>query len=148
MSGSKTKTTPNSADVDAFLARTAADRRADADQLVAMLQDVTGEPPVLWGDSIVGFGSYRYRYDSGREGDSSLVGFSPRKAEFSIYLLGVYFPDSAGPASELLARLGRHRMGKACLYVRRLADIDLSVLRELVELSVAQLRLHYPDQPT
>ncbi len=141
------KTKPNSDDVEGFLERAAGDRRADADQLVALMREVTGAPPILWGESIVGFGRYHYRYDSGREGDSALVGFSPRKSEFSIYLTGVYFPESSGPASQLLARLGRHRMGKACLYVRRLSDIDLDVLRELVRLSVAQLRLHYPEQP-
>ena len=131
------------ADVDAFLAAIAPARRADAERLVALMSAATGEPPVMWGDSIVGFGRYHYRYESGREGDSCLVGFSPRKTEFSIYLTGVYFPES-GQRTAVLARLGKHRMGKACLYVRKLSDIDESVLRELVDFSVAELRRHYP----
>lgn len=138
------KTLATNADVAAFLTGLDPARRPEADRLVALMSAATGEPPVMWGESIVGFGSYHYRYDTGREGDSCLVGFSPRKTEFSIYLMGLYFPDSGPRAAELLARLGRHRMGKACLYVRKLAEIDETALRELVEFSVAQLRSHYP----
>jgi hypothetical protein len=130
--------------VSAFLDELDPVRRTDADRLVAIMSAATGEPPAMWGSSIVGFGRYRYRYDTGREGDSALVSFSPRKSEFSIYLTGVYFPESSQRAPELLGRLGRHRMGKACLYVRKLEDIDAAVLRELIDFSVAELRRHYP----
>lgn len=119
-------------------------RRADARHLVEMMQRITGKPPKLWSGSIIGFGQYHYRYESGHEGDSCLVGFSPRKSEFSIYLTGIYFPESSEPARLLLERLGKHGMGKACLYVRKLADIDEAVLTKLIEFSVAELREHYP----
>ncbi len=138
------KTLATDADVTAFLDQLEPVRRVDADRLVALMSAATGEPPVLWGSSIIGFGSYHYRYPTGYEGDNSLVGFSPRKSEFSIYLMGSDFPDSAPRTAELLGRLGKHRMGKACLYVKRLSDIDEAVLRELVDFSVAELRRHYP----
>lgn len=138
------KTQPTRADVETFLGTVAATRRPDADALVAMMTAATGEPPVMWGGSIIGCGTYHYRYESGREGDTCLLGFSPRKDEFSIYLTGVYFPENAGRTAALLSRLGKHRMGKACLYVKRLADIDPAVLRELMDLSVSELKKHYP----
>lgn len=138
------KTEATSASVGAFLAALDAARRLEADRLVALMSAATGEPPMMWGNSIIGFGRYHYRYESGREGESCLAGFSPRQGEFSIYLTGVYFPDSGHRTAELLARLGRHRMGKACLYVRKLSDIDESVLRELIDFSVAELTRHYP----
>ena len=105
---------------------------------------VTGEKPKLWGGNIIGFGHYHYKYPSGTEGDSALVGFSPRKTEFSIYLTGTYFPEQGNAREALLKRLGRHRMGKACLYVKRLDDIDPGVLEELIRLSVSALEAHYP----
>lgn len=141
---SQQKTTPTDSDVGAFLAQVEGEaRRADCSQLVALMSEIAGEGPVLWGPSIVGFGSYHYRYPTGHEGDAALIGFSPRKAEFSIYLMGVYFPESKDKAEALLARLGKHRMGKACLYVKRLSNIDEGVLRELMELSVREVRAHY-----
>lgn len=139
------KTQPTQADVEAYLATIDPARRTDADRLVAMMTEVTGEPAVMWGTSIVGFGRYHYRYDTGREGDAALVSFSARKDEFSIYLTGTYFADSVHRTSEILGRLGKHRAGKSCLYVRKLADIDEKVLRELMEFSVAELRKHYPN---
>ncbi|RYD79448.1 MAG: DUF1801 domain-containing protein [Verrucomicrobiaceae bacterium] len=138
------QTQPTNADVTAFLDQLDPSRRSDADRLVAMMSAATEESPTMWGQSIIGFGRYRYRYETGREGDSPLASFSPRKTEFSIYLTGVYFPESIERTAELLAHLGRHRMGKACLYVRSLSDIDEAVLRQLVEFSVAELRRHYP----
>ncbi len=138
------KTVPTDREVEAFLTTAAADRRSDADRLIALMSAAVGEPPVMWGSSIVGFGKYHYRYESGREGETCLVGFSPRKGEFSIYLTGIYFPESADRAAELLSRLGKHRMGKACLYVKKLSDVDEQVLRDLIELSVSELRRHYP----
>lgn len=108
-----------------------------------MMGEVTGEPAVLWG-TMIGFGHYHYKYASGHEGDAFLIGFAPRKAAFSIYVMGCNFPDADAERIALLARIGKHRMGKGCLYVRKLADIDLSVLRELAELSVRRLREAYP----
>lgn len=113
---SQQKTLPTGSDVGAFLAQVeGAARQADCARLVALMSDVAGEGPVLWGASIIGFGSYHYRYPTGHEGDAALIGFSPRKGEFSIYLMGVYFPESKDKAEALLARLGKHRMGKCGL---------------------------------
>lgn len=144
MAGTTNKTEPTDADVAGYL-KTIDDenRRADAEQLVAIMSGVTGEPPRMWGGSMIGFGSYHYKYESGREGDAMLTGFAPRKSEFSIYLMGRYLPENEARASELLATLGKHRAGKACLYVKRLADIDTEKLKELVEMSVEALRVRY-----
>lgn len=134
------KTLPNDASVAAFLA--AVDdpqRRADAQQLVRLMQQATGEPPVLWGSAIVGFGRYHYRYASGHVGDSCLVGFSPRKGDISLYL-----QDGFDERADLLARLGRHKLGKVCLYLRRLADVDMAVLADLIGQSVAEMRRRHP----
>lgn len=137
------KTRPGG-NVDEFLAGVESDaRRADSRTLIAMMGEVTGEPAVLWG-TMIGFGHYHYKYASGHEGDAFLVGFAPRKAEFSIYVMGCNFPDVDAERIALLARIGKHRMGKGCLYVRKLADIDLAALRELAELSVRRLREAYP----
>lgn len=140
------KTRPDTGDVDAFLAQVEdAGKRADSQRLIELFREVTGEPPVLWG-SMIGFGHYHYTYDSGHEGDSFLVGFAPRKAEFSIYLMGSYAPEETARRDALLAKLGKHRVGKACLYVKRLSDIDMEVLRELAGISVATLRTSYPGK--
>ncbi|GGN91706.1 hypothetical protein GCM10010112_78130 [Actinoplanes lobatus] len=96
------------------------------------MREVTGEEPVMWGPSIIGFGRYHYRYDSGHEGDSALACFSPRKQHLVVYLIGGF----ADRHASMLARLGRHKIGKGCLYLRSLDDVDLAVLRELVERSV------------
>jgi hypothetical protein len=140
MSDAKTRPTP--ADVTAFLdAKAEPARRAEADQLLALMRRATGYAPQMWGPSIVGFGQYHYRYESGREGDAPLVGFSPRKSDWSIYLVaGAEAPEHAA----LMQRLGKHKMGKACLSVKRLTDIDLSVLEELVRGSVAEIQRRYP----
>lgn len=138
------KTRPTGTDIAAFLAAIEEPRRPDAASLVDLMSRQTGRPPVLWG-SMVGFGQYHYRYATGIEGDTFLVGFAPRKAEFSIYLMGIYFPDTAAEAETLLARLGKHRIGKACLYVKRLSDIDVSVLAELIERSVTRLKQEYGE---
>jgi Domain of unknown function (DU1801) len=126
------KTTPTSSDVEAFLdAIPDETRRADARQLCTMMTEVTGEPPVLWGSSIIGFGSYDYRYESGHEGTSALAGFAPRKQHLVVYLVGGY----EDRYKKLLSELGPHKTGKSCLYIKRLADVDLDVLRQLVERS-------------
>ncbi|MGN9889649.1 DUF1801 domain-containing protein [Micromonospora sp. L31] len=130
------KTAPTTASVDDFLAAVPDEtRRRDAIAVRDLMRQVTGEPPTMWGDAIVGFGQRHLRYASGRELDWFLVGFSPRKAATTLYL-GEGFPEK----EQLLARLGRHTVGKGCLYVKRLADVDLDVLTELVRASVAQAR--------
>lgn len=126
----ETKTRPTGASVDAFLEGVAHPvRRADGKALRATMERVSGEPAAMWGPSIIGFGSCHYRYDSGHEGDMPRIGFSPRKASLVLYVGG--FPDY--PA--LLARLGKHTSSKACLYVNKLADVDLDVLEEIVRRS-------------
>ena len=125
------KTRPTDASVPDFIAAVEnATRRADAEAVCAIMADATGEPPVLWGPSIIGFGSYR-----GPTGDWPLVGFSPRKANLVLYIM----PGFSGQAN-LLARLGKHRTGSSCLYLNRLADADPVVLRELIDHSVASVR--------
>ena len=137
MSGNKTK--PTDTGVQAFLDAVDGDeRRADCQTLIAMMGRITAKPAVMWGPSIVGFDTYHYRYDRGREGDWLVTGFSPRKGDISVYLTAC-----GADQSELLSRLGRHRMGKACLYLRRLSEIDLAVLEQLVAASVAEVRRRY-----
>jgi len=106
-------------------------RRLDAQRLCAMMQEITGEPPALWGTSIIGFGTYHYRYASGREGDAPLAGFSPRPQHLAIYLVGGF----GNRYQSLLARLGPHKTGKGCLYLKRLDDVDHDALRELIDRS-------------
>lgn len=114
-------------------------RRADAEAVCALLGEATGEPPVMWGPSIVGFGAYHYRYASGHEGDAPLVGFSPRKANLVFYLSGC---DEG--RDDLLARLGKHKAGKGCVYVNRLSDVDTAVLKQMAVATADQLRARYP----
>ena len=114
-------------------------RRADAEAACALLGKATGAPPVMWGPSIVGFGAYHYRYASGHAGDAPLVGFSPRKANLVFYLSGC---DEG--RDDLLARLGKHKAGKGCVYVNRLSDIDVEVLREMAAATARSLRERYP----
>jgi hypothetical protein len=127
------KTQPTDASVPAFLGSIPnAERRADAEKLCTLLSELTGEPPVLWGSSILGFGSHHYRYESGREGDEPAAGFAARKTGLVIYLSG----DFAERDARLLEQLGPHKTGKSCLYVKRLADVDLDVLAALVARSL------------
>ncbi len=133
------KTTASDADVAAFLDRVAsAERRADCASLCTLMQALTGEPPVLWGTSIVGFGSYHYVYASGRSGDAPLIGFSPRKGDLTIYVI----PGFDEYADDL-AMLGPHKTGKSCLYVKRLADLDQAVLKRICRRSVSAMRKKY-----
>lgn len=125
------KTVPTDADVHAFLATVPGERRRrDADRLLELMERVTGEPPVMWGPSIVGFGSYTYRYGSGRTGDWPAAAFSPRKTATT-----VYFSDGFGGHCEDLAVLGPHTVGKGCLYLKDLDRVDLSVLERMVRRS-------------
>jgi len=134
------KTKPTAEDVSAFSDRVPdAKRREDAGRLCELMERVVGEPPVMWGPSIIGFGRYRYRYDSGREGEAGLAGFSPRARELVVYL-----PADPPDKEALLGRLGRHRTGKCCLYLRSLDDVDLAVLEKLVAGSAAAVRERYP----
>lgn len=134
------KTRPTAEAPAAFVAAIADPvRRADCEQLLAMMSRATGAPPRMWGSSIVGFGSYRHRYASGQEREWCEVGFSPRKGDLSVYLMAGLDGQKA-----LLARLGRHRTGKSCLYLKRLADVDLAVLLALVDHAVAEIRRRHP----
>lgn len=122
----ETKTSPTAVSVDAFLdAVPHPVRRADGVAIRAMMERVTGEPATMWGPSIVGFGSYHYRYATGHEGDAPRMGFSPRSANLTLYVGG--FPEYEA----LLAKLGKHRSSKACLYINKLADVDAHVLEDI-----------------
>lgn len=137
MSGNKTQ--PTTASVAAFIAAIESEeRRNDCHALVAMMERLTGQPAVLWGPAIIGCDRYHYRYASGREGDAPLAAFSPRKGDISVYL-----SCDAAASSGLLARLGRHKMAKVCLYIRKLADVDMAVLEQLVADSMAETRQRY-----
>lgn len=118
-------------------------RRQDAERLLGLMRETAGTEPRVWGSSIIGFGQFHYRYDSGHEGDTFLVGFAPRKAENVVYLMG-YVSDQPDYAA-LLERLGPHRMGKSCLYIRDLEKVDTDVLSELVRRSLADLKARYKD---
>ena len=133
------KTAPNQNDPAAFIAAVEHDtRRADAEVLLEMMRRVTGCEPKMWGPTIIGFGSYHYKYDSGREGDMLITGFSPRKANLVLYILPGY--EDLG---DVLAELGKHKIGKSCLYVNKLADVDLEVLEKIVADGVATVRANY-----
>lgn len=134
----KTRPTPTSA-AEFIAAVEDPKRRADAEAASVLMAEATGEPPVMWGASIVGFGTYHYRYASGHEGDAPLVGFSPRKGNLVFYLYGC--DEERG---DLLARLGKHKAGKGCVYVNRLSDVDATVLKEMAAASAASLRRRYP----
>jgi hypothetical protein len=130
------KTRPTGASVAAYIeAITDKTMRADAVSLADMMRRVTGTEPEMWGEGMVGFGRYRYRYASGRQGEWFLTGFAARTRELTVYVTAGF-----DLYDDLLTRLGRHRTGKSCLYVKRLADVDLTVLEELLEASVAHLR--------
>src|ERR1700733_7923633 len=134
MADNKTKATKLS--VAAFIdALTDQTRRADAKALVKLMRSAVGEEPKMWGPSIIGFGSYHYSYDSGREGDMPVIAFSPRKA--AIVLYGVSRPDGS---AALLKKLGKHSMGKGCVYIKKLADVDQAVLKKIVANAVAAPR--------
>jgi len=135
------KTKPTNLSVAMFIdALTDRARCVDAKALVKLMQSAVGEKPKMWGPSIIGFGSYHYRYDSGREGDMPLIGFSPRKAATVLYNMTGFSGSEA-----LLAKLGKYTTGKGCLYIKKLADVDQKVLEALVLKSVAAMRARYPS---
>ena len=140
MAAGALKTRPTRASVAAFLgALTDPQRKRDARRLLALMKEVTGLRPVMWGESIVGFGSYHYVYGSGRQGDWPLTGFSPRKHNLAIYIMPGFARYSA-----LMAKLGKFKTGVSCLYVKRLEDVDEKVLVRLVTRSVADMKKRYP----
>jgi len=129
------KTQPTDQDVELFLDSIVdAQQRQDSHTIAEIMREITGAAPRMWGDSIVGFGSYHYRYASGREGDWPLTGFSPRKQNLTLYLSYGFEQHS-----ELLERLGKYKVGKACLYLKRLGGVDLTALREIIRQSVEHL---------
>ncbi len=130
------KTKRTNASVDQFLKKiTDEEKRKDCYQILELMKWVTGEEPKMWGPSIIGFGTYHYKYASGREGDWFLTGFSPRKQNLSIYVMGIL-----KEATPLLKKLGKHKIGGGCLYINKLEDVDLSVLKELVTKAVSTLK--------
>jgi len=134
-----TKTRPTDADVEDYLAsRASAQQRADCRELMALLQKITRQPPRMWGPSIVGYGVYRYTYESGHTGEGPVAGFAVRGRKLVVYLVA-----EDDRQKVLLSRLGKHEMGKSCLYFKQLADLDKSVLAQLVAGSIAEVRRRY-----
>ncbi len=146
MADAANKTVATDADVKAYIAALEPDRRREeAQALLELYQRVTGEPAKMWGPSMIGFGEYHYTYDSGRSGTSMRSGFAPRKGKHSIYLMCSDLEGAAAAQHEaLLARLGKHKMEKSCLYVNRLDQIDLGVLEEIIAANVAEMNRRYP----
>lgn len=141
---SKNKTQPQKRSVSDFLAQVQPARRAaDALVLDRLFRDITGWQPRMWGPTIVGYGQYHYRYESGREGDSLATGFSPRKANLVIYIVPGY--AEFGP---ILERLGKHKLGKSCLYINKLDDVDIGVLEELIRAGLDDLGKRWPIIPS
>ena len=137
----KTKTKATGASVDAYLASKAnPEQLVDCKAIMAICKRVTKQQPKMWGPSIVGYGSYTYRYESGHSGEACLTGFAVRGKELVVYVMAEN-PEQV----DLLAKLGRHKMGKACLYFKRLADLDVRVLEALIAGSVAEVRRRYPQ---
>jgi len=136
------KTKENDNDVMEFIEQVESERkRGDAYQLLDLFTETTGFKAKMWGSSIIGFGSYHYKYASGHEGDAPLVGFSPRKAKISLY-----FATGDTEREQLLKDFGKHTTGKACVYINKVADIDVNVLKALITQSVRFLKKHYSDQ--
>ena len=135
------KTKPTDADVQTYIATVENERRReDSLVLLSMMDRITGFKPQMWGDSIVGYGRYRYKYKSGHGGEFFLTGFSPRKTAMTVYVMPGF-----KPYGHLLVKLGRHRHSVSCLYITRLANIDLSVLETIIADSVERMKANYPD---
>lgn len=140
------KTLETAADPAAFIAAVEPMwKREEAEVLDTLFRKVTGWPARMWGPSIIGYGRYHYRYESGREGDMCRQGFSPRKAKHSLYIMQCGEESEEAAFAPLLARLGKHSRGAACLYVNKLADIDLAVLEEMIALGWQRSFAKYPD---
>ena len=133
------KTKPNKASVDKFLNSVKDERkRKDCFKVLELMKKITKEEPVMWGPSIVGFGSYHYKYESGREGDWFLTGFSPRKQNLTLYIMSGF-----KRYNELMKKLGKHKTGSSCLYINKLEDIDMRVLKELITESIKYMKKKY-----
>ena len=132
------KTKRNAASVAEFIATVSDEqKRADSKVLVDMMREITGHPPEMWGTSIIGFGSYHYKYKSGREGDWMLCGFSPRKQNMTVYLMG-----SSKEIESMIASIGKHKRSVGCLYFKRLDDLDVEVLKQVISASVDKIKNH------
>lgn len=141
MAKTENKTKPTTATVEDFLnTLDEKKRRLECEQIIQLMREESGCEPVMWGAAIIGFGQYHYRYESGREGDFMRVGFSPRKQNLSLYIM----PGFDG-YQDLLDQLGKHKLGKSCLYIKRLSEVDTNALRELVRASLAEMRVLYPE---
>ena len=135
------KTKPNNQSVDDFIDSIESEsKRDDATSLLKLMSEISNESPVMWGDAIVGFGSYHYKYKSGREGDWLLAGFSPRKTNMTVYMMGGFENQE-----DLLQKLGKFKNSTGCLYFKRLDDIDLKVLNEMITRSIATVKKRYAD---
>ncbi len=139
MAKAANKTTATANDVERFVQSVAHEgRREDCRTAMQMLTEISGEPPTMWGSSIIGFGTYHYVYESGREGDMFLTGVSPRKQSLTVYVMDGFEPHAA-----LLEKLGKHKKGKSCLYINKLDDVDVKVLKRIVRDSVRNMRKKY-----
>lgn len=138
----KNKTTETAQSVTDFINAFVEDetKRKDSFELIRIMQEVTGFEPKMWGPSIIGFGSYHYKYASGHEGDAPLAGFSPRKAAISLY---TYISEEK--REELLPKFGKHRAAKGCIYIKKVADIDVEILKKMISISVEYLNKLYPS---
>lgn len=135
------KTKKNESSVEDFLNRVESEKkRADSFRILEMMKQITGVEPKMWGDSLIGFGTSKYRYASGEEGEWFKVGFSPRKQNLSLYLWGMYFHLESEDYKDLMNRLGKHKVGKSCVYINKLEDVDWDVLQDLVRLSLSHLK--------
>lgn len=142
MGSNKNKTAPTSVSVEAFINTLPNEqKKQDSYTLINMMREVTGHEPYMWGPTIIGFGNYHYKYESGREGDAPLAGFSPRKAAISLY----FEPEFPG-REDFLSKLGKHKAAVACVYVNKLADIDLGILKKMTIASVKHTKKKYPDK--
>ena len=135
------QTTPNELSVDDFIdAIESEQKRDDSRALLKIMKEITGDAPTMWGTSIIGFGKYHFRYESGREGDWMVAGFSPRKQNLTIYMMGGFENQS-----DLLTKIGKVKSSVGCLYVKKLVDIDLQILKEMIRLSVDTVKKKYAD---
>jgi hypothetical protein len=142
MAKSQNKTNPHAGDVMAFIAGVESEqRREDSYRVLALMKEITGEEPRMWGPSMVGFGEYHYKYESGREGDALATGFSPRKTALTLYIMAGF-----SRYDDLMSRLGKHKTGKSCLYINRLDDVDEGVLRELIRESYEHILARYDSK--
>lgn len=139
MAKNQNKTVATAADPQAFVeAVEHKTRKADAETLLEVYSRITGKAPKMWGPTLIGYGSYHYKYDSGREGDFLAAGFSPRKQNMTLYIMPGY-----QDLDEKLSRLGKHKLGKSCLYINKLADVDMDVLEEIISFGWDYMTEHY-----